>query len=380
MDDCRDPLVADLDGTLIKTDTLWEQIIWILLRQPWKIFIIVRWIVKGRAYLKFQMAQISELDPAKLPYNDEFLRYLKAEYASGRKIVLATAATMKVAHSIADYLGIFSSVLASNKTINLKGEKKGEALVEQFSSFAYAGNDKSDISVWKRSQEAIIVNAAENIYTPLPGQTLDLRFKKERKPWQPVLQAIRIKHWSKNLLVFIPLLLGSNAEFLTTMRALFVFILFSLLCSANYILNDLIDINHDRDHPQKKGRPLASGNLAIPDACMIAALLTMVAFTGAGLLSHTIFMLFGLYLMSTNVYSFLLKKFVILDVLSLASFYTMRLFIGAAAIQVGLSYWLCCFSIFWFFSLAMLKRVSDLRLLAYEGGAVQVGRGILPTT
>ena len=85
---------------------------------------------------------------------------------------------MKVAHSIADYLGIFSSVLASNKTINLKGEKKGEALVEQFSSFAYAGNDKSDISVWKRSQEAIIVNAAENIYTPLPGQTLDLRFKK----------------------------------------------------------------------------------------------------------------------------------------------------------------------------------------------------------
>jgi len=157
------PLAVDLDGTLIKTDVFYKTTLLFLKQYPFKAFLLLLWWLKSRAYLKKRLAESVYLDVTKLPYHQEFLKYLYREHKKGRKIILATAADKKIAHDIANHLGIFNKVLASDGFTNLKSYAKARKLVELYGQegFIYAGNARADLPVWAASKKAIIVAAPQ---------------------------------------------------------------------------------------------------------------------------------------------------------------------------------------------------------------------------
>jgi apolipoprotein N-acyltransferase len=159
------PLVVDLDGTLIRTDMMWESVSRLLRRNPLAIFQMFWWWTRGRARLKQELAGRVQIDPAALPYHEKFLAWLRSEKKSGRKIILATASDLKMARPVADHVGLFDEVLASDGRTNLRSENKLRALTEKFGErgFDYAGNSSADFAVWRGAREAVVVNASRRV-------------------------------------------------------------------------------------------------------------------------------------------------------------------------------------------------------------------------
>lgn len=161
----RVPLVVDLDGTLIKTDLLWESLAQWLRQNPFGVFPVLFWWAHGRAFLKRQLAKRVKLNPETLPFNENVLAWLREQKASGRKILLATASDLQMAKPVADYTGVFDDILASDGRTNLRGENKLRALVERFGErgFDYAGNSSVDLAVWRGAREAIVVSRSHSL-------------------------------------------------------------------------------------------------------------------------------------------------------------------------------------------------------------------------
>ena len=159
------PLVVDLDGTLLRTDMMWESLARLLRRNPFAIFQILFWWTRGRAKLKQKLAARVQIDPATLPCNEQFLKWLQAEKQSGRKLILATASDLKMAQPIADFTGLFDEVLASDGKTNLRSQNKLRALEKKFGErgFDYAGNSSADFAVWRGSRQAVVVNASRSV-------------------------------------------------------------------------------------------------------------------------------------------------------------------------------------------------------------------------
>src|SRR5277367_2528818 len=159
------PLVVDLDGTLIKTDLLWESLARLLRRNPFQIFQILFWWTRGRAFLKKQLVRHVKINPATLPYHEKFLAFLHEQKSAGRKLVLATASDLQMTLPVAKHVRIFDEVLASDGKTNLRSENKLKALTEKFGArgFDYAGNSSADFAVWRGSREAIVVNASQTV-------------------------------------------------------------------------------------------------------------------------------------------------------------------------------------------------------------------------
>lgn len=161
----KNPLVVDLDGTLILTDMMWESLAQLLRRNPFAIFQICFWLLGGRARLKQKLAARVQVDPATLPYHKEFLEWLRSEKKSGRKLILATASDIKMAQPIANHVAVFDEVLGSDGKTNLRSANKLRALTEKFGErgFDYAGNSTADFAVWRGSRQAVVVNASRSV-------------------------------------------------------------------------------------------------------------------------------------------------------------------------------------------------------------------------
>lgn len=155
------PLAVDLDGTLIRTDMLWESLKALLKRNPFALIAVLFWWAQGRAHLKQKLACRVQVDPATLPYHEEFLAWLKAEKQAGRKLILATASDQRMAEPVFRHVGIFDELMASDGKINLRGDNKRRALTAKFGErgYDYAGNSSVDLGVWPGARAAIIVNA-----------------------------------------------------------------------------------------------------------------------------------------------------------------------------------------------------------------------------
>jgi 4-hydroxybenzoate polyprenyltransferase len=197
----------------------------------------------------------------------------------------------------------------------------------------------------------------------VPGGDFEVR----RHPVVEGLRALRPHQWAKNLLVFVPLALtpGRVGEPALQLGALAAFVAFSLVASAGYLVNDLLDLEADRRHPEKCKRPFASGALGarIGVGLAIALVLGAVVLVAA-VLPGSFAGVLGTYLVLTLVYSAYLKRFLMLDVILLAGLYTLRLIGGAVAVTIGLTPWLLAFALFIFLSLAFAKRYSELHMLA----------------
>ncbi len=372
------PLCVDLDGTLIDTDLLMESALALVSRNPLQGFAVLKWLTGGKAQLKEEIAQRVTMDMSLLPYNEEFLGYLKQEHASGREIVLATATHRLLAEQVAAHLGIFSRVLATENGNNLSGERKRERLVEEFGEkqFDYAANDFVDLSVWSRARKVILVNPASGLEDKVREVAEVAQvFPARRSSLNDYIKALRPHQWAKNMLIFIPALAGhAIADIGTLTNTLIGLISFCLCASSVYVANDLSDLEADRSHAKKRYRPFASGALPIGHGLIMAPLLLAAGFLFAAFLPGWFFVILCGYLFTTVAYTLDIKRRVIVDVLVLAILYTFRLLAGSAATGIDLSTWLLAFSMFFFLSLALVKRYSELAAVSASGDQKARGR------
>jgi len=376
------PLAVDMDGTLVCGDTLWEACVKLVAHKPWFALLLPFWLLKGKAGFKQAVSHYVSLNPAGLAYHPGVIEYLQQQRQTGRTLWLVTAANHEIANDIAaHHHGLFEGVLASDAEHNLSGKRKASALIERFGEkkFVYAGNAHIDLNVWQHAAAAVVVNASNDLVSKAGDVTQIEHVINE--PTQHgllrrIARAIRLHQWTKNLLVFVPLILSHSWGRLDLgLTVLLAFIAFCCSASAIYIINDFVDLEADRQHQQKRFRPFASGTLPLYWGVGLAPLLLLVAFT----LAIHIDLLFTLsllaYIVLTLAYSFLLKPYALLDVLTLTSLYTLRIIGGAVAIHQSMSYWLLAFSMFIFLSLALSKRYSELHNLKQLGSGKQRARG-----
>jgi 4-hydroxybenzoate polyprenyltransferase/phosphoserine phosphatase len=375
----REPLCVDLDGTLLKTDVLYESFLLLLKERSFDILRAPFWLIRGKAFLKRALAERVMPDVASLPYREDLLAHLREERAQGRKLVLATASDSRVAQAVASHLGLFDEVLASDGITNLSGTRKLRALTQRFDAFGYAGDSRVDLPIWRRSSEAIVAGSSRRLAARVQRLVPVTRtFVRPPSRIKNIARAIRVHHWLKNILVFVPLLAAHRIfELPLLLRAIAAFVAFGMCASSGYLLNDMLDLESDRAHPVKRARPLAAGDFPLR-----AALWLMPMLLGAGLLlgatlSATVTELLLLHFAVTLLYSFRFKQSAILDVLFLAGLYTLRIFTGAAAVLVPVSPWLLALSMFLFLSLAFVKRATELQSLRQRGRTEIPGRGYL---
>ena len=372
------PLVVDLDGTLLRTDSLWESVILLARRRWYALGLIPVWLLRGKAYFKWRLAELVDLPVASLPYNEPFLTFLKAERARPRRLILATGANEKIAHAIAAHLGLFDHVLASDQTVNLSGSNKLAKIqaVLAGQSFDYAGNDRVDLSVWHRARRAILVNPTTSVLLHAPRLTqVERVFADEKCGIMSYLRALRLYQWPKNFLVFLPIL---TAHLVTEgpllVQAALAFLAWSLCASAVYVLNDLLDLATDRKHPKKRTRPFAAGIIPLAHGIALIPLLLVASFSLGLLLPQRFVVVLGLYFIITIAYSAFIKQVMFLDVVVIAGLYTLRVHGGAEAIGVTPTFWLLAFSMFLFLNLALVKRYADLVVLQAHGTLALAGR------
>ena len=192
------------------------------------------------------------------------------------------------------------------------------------------------------------------------------------------LVALRPQHWLKNLLVFVAILAVHRfLEPALLARTFVEFVAFCCFASSGYLVNDLCDLKADRQHPQKRLRPFASGRLPLAYALTAAPGLAVVGSVLAGMLSALSLAVVLLYFALTLGYSFTFKKVPLLDVMVLASLYTLRIVAGAAAISSWPSVWLLAFSTFLFISLAFIKRYAELTIMRATAGDQATARGYI---
>jgi len=374
------PLCVDLDGTLLKTDTLVESFLLLVKSQPLKIFKYLYWILKGKSYFKQNIADRIDLEIETLPYNKKFVDYLTDERRKGRPLILATASIQKIAFQTEAHFKLFDDVLASDTSHNLKGQSKLNALIKRFGDFGfdYAGNSRQDLTIWINARNAIIVNPSMGVKNGVKKLSNVAHIFDERpKKFKAVFNGIRARQWPKNILLFVPLIVSQ--KFLDT-RLLFdsviAFCCFCLCASSLYIINDLFDLTADRKHPTKCLRPFAAGDLSIISGVVIAIFLLSVAIIGTFFLPSSFLYFLGFYGICSFFYSITLKNLVIIDVLILSSLYTLRILAGGIATSIPISFWLLSFSMFIFFSLAILKRYAELLPMSDNGKIQKIaGRG-----
>ena len=391
------PLCVDLDGTLVKGDTLVDSVLVLARQHPAALLSIPGWLAEGKAAFKQHVAQTVTLDVSALPYNRPLLDYLLEQHAQGRPIFLATAADRSLADRIAQHYPIFAGVLASDGSHNLAGGNKLQAFRERFGDrFSYIGNARPDIPILTACLEPMVANPTASLMQGLRSANIvPARIFRDGQPaLRTWLKAIRLHQWAKNTLIFLPFLLahawaGPNAV-ASVAGILIAFFAFGLCASATYIVNDLLDIEADRRHHTKSRRPFAAGNLSAFSGIGVVALFLTISAALALALPHLVALLghppfepyrfaawLLLYAIATTAYSMALKRVVLVDVVVLAGLYTIRIFAGGAAGGVEVSQWLGGFSVFFFLSLAFIKRFAELENLRRRDKVPTNGRGYL---
>lgn len=376
-------IVTDLDGTLVHTDMLVENLFLFLRFHPFRVFQLIAWLLRGKAYFKRRLADGVLPDVARLPYNRALLNWLEEQRGKGARLVLATASDLRIAHRVAEHLQIFDDVLGT-KEVNLSSNGKRAVLVERYGEkgFEYVGNSTADLAVWKAASRIHVANPERNVLAAaLRIGPVDKVFDGRSSYVHALLKALRLHQWAKNLLLFVPLLASHRImEPSLLWSGAFAFIAFGVCASSVYLLNDLLDLQDDRQHRTKRHRPLAAGTLPILHALIsIPVLLAMAFGLSLALLPVRFSEVLLAYYALTLAYSLWLKRVVMLDVVTLAMLYAIRVVAGAVAMVLVPTFWILAFCLFIFLSLAFVKRYTELRDAREKGKKDKAaGRGYYP--
>jgi len=373
------PLVLDVDDALLRTDMLHETAVAYVKANPFRIFQLGAWLLRGKAVLKRKLSERIPLDVDHLPVNEDLISFAKAEHAKGRQVGLATAADLLLTRRLARRFDFISFVVASDGVTNVKGEEKARQLVARFpQGFAYAGDSTSDLKVWREASSVILAGASPAVAHAARalGKPVEAEFEWPSLGLKGWAKALRIHQWAKNALVFVPLVLSGLADQpMAILNGVIAFAAMSLMASGTYLLNDLSDLADDRKHWTKRNRPLASGTLRIRHGIPVATALIGVSFVAAAFLGMASLAMLTLYMATTLAYSFYLKRQPIVDAFTLAILFTLRLGIGITAVGATPSPWLLVFSMFLFTSLSFAKRQTEIQRSVAKGQTQISGRG-----
>jgi 4-hydroxybenzoate polyprenyltransferase len=367
------PLVVDLDYGVLNTNSLIESLFVLARARPLSLLRLPGWWIRGRAFLQQQLSSLAVPNVHSLPRHVELANFLREQKRLGRPIVLATSADEKLARGLSGDSGLFDRVLASDGTVCLSGIRKRDRLIAEFGvkGFDYVGHHGRDLPVWEAARFGMLVGPS-SLLRRQAAKVANIQkvFETQESHWQDYLRAMRPTHWVKNGLVFLPLAMSHQVLAIpVTMRIIIAFAAFNLCASGIYLLNDLLDLSDDREHPSKKERMLASGRIRIGNAIILMSLLLVGAFAIAVKLSLAFAGVLGLYAVLMVAYSMRLKGRPLIDVMVLSAGYCLRIAGGAVAVDIRHSAWLLTFSAFLFFSLALVKRYAELVLRGRCRGA-----------
>jgi 4-hydroxybenzoate polyprenyltransferase/phosphoserine phosphatase len=375
------PIVVDLDDTLVRTDTLWEQLVSIVFRRPGHLPHVVGALLRGRASLKRFVAETVTLDFQTLPYHEGVLAYLAKRKQVGSTVHLVTAADQSVADGVAGHLGLFDSATGSNGTTNLKGTNKARAIGQMFSGgYAYIGDCAADLPIWSRAREAVLVGGSPRLRRQLDSLGLSHidTIARPRPGLAAWLKALRVHQWSKNVIVLVPLLLSQQFRDPAMLaRGFWGLMLFCAVASATYLLNDLRDLAADRVHRSKRYRPLAAGTIPIRSAVTVALGLMLGGLAAAFALDSRFGWITFAYAAISLLYTCRLKAEPLIDVLTIGGLFTIRVLAGMILFATPISLWLSTFTFVLFTSLALAKRTAELARDHHDGRSSVVGRGYL---
>ncbi|WP_417482289.1 UbiA family prenyltransferase [Maricaulis sp.] len=372
------PLAVDLDETLLLVDTSVEAIVDAALHRPLDFLLALPTLAKGRPAFKQAMFDIAELDVEALPERADLVEYLWQQHSAGRVIILVTATTQPVAEAVAARFGnLFSAVYGTRDGVNLKGENKAAFLTRTCpGGFVYVGDSRADLKVWARASGMAFAGASNDVVRAAQrnGQPVEAVFANKPRGIGAWIEALRIGQWVKNVLIFVPVLLsGLYLVPEAWVQSVLGFLLLGIAASGTYLINDLVDLPADRRHRTKRARPFAAGRLNPALGLVVAPALILTALLCSFLLAPLFSIALLVYLTGSLVYSFGLKRVVMLDTVTIASLFTLRIALGAFAVGAALSEWLMVFSVFFFLSLALAKRHAEI-LHARPGERVR-GRG-----
>lgn len=358
------PLVVDLDGTLLRSDTLVESLLSAARTHPLSLLGIPLWLAQGRARLKQALAERATLDVRTLPLDPELLEHLRVAKRQGRRLILASGADEKIARAIADETGLFDAVMASDGVVNLTASHKRERLVAELGErgFDYVGNSTRDLPIWACARRGLLMAPSPRLTVRAQRVTkVERIFSGQHPGIATYLSAMRWRHWLKNVLLLVPLLVTHRLYDPPLLaNALIGALCFSLTASGVYLLNDLLDLHADRLHPYKKARALASGQMPLMHALALWPGLWLSAAAVALSLPPAFFAALSLYGALMLAYSMRLKNMAIVDTLVLAVGYSLRILAGGLAVGLDVSPWLLVCSTAMFFGLALLKRYAEL--------------------
>ncbi len=356
-------IIVDLDNTFIKTDLLYEAFVQLIKFRFWLVFLMPIWLIRGKLYFKKKIFEGYSLREDLLPYNYDVINYIKDKWNSGHKIYLYSASPEEFVKKIANKFEFFSGFRGSTN-INLKSINKLKAIIEDFGeNFDYIGDSLDDIVIWNKAINKIAVNPNKKIFKFLSKDKFEKIFTYGNN-LKSLIKLIRVHQWSKNFLVFTPYIIrGDFSDISLLINFIIIFFCISLISSGTYIINDLFDLNSDRLHPSKKNRPLANGDTKIIYAIYLAPILIISGLLISYNLSINAFLSLISYIIITLSYSLYFKKLAILDVILIAGLFTLRVIAGSLLIEEPISHWLLAFTFTIFFSLAISKRVSDIKLI-----------------
>lgn len=359
----RRPLVVDVDGTLTRSDLLWEGLLNMALRHPMKLLGLVGAVRQGKCALKEIVARYGSPTVEMVPLEPEVLGLIGLARSDGRPVLLVSGACEAQVRALAARVQATAGY-GSKSGINLTGAAKLRAIQVLSPEFDYVGNGLADLPLWAAAGSAYAVNIG-----PLTGwlarrRRPDLiRLPSSRNRWGAWIRALRPHQWAKNVLLLLPPLAAHLPwTSVTLVQAVVGLLSWSLVASGGYLLNDLLDLSSDRQHETKRRRPFAAGELSVPAGLASLMVLWATGLFVAQALSPSFGMMLASYLVLSVSYSVSLKRRPILDVLTLAVLYTTRVVGGAVLFMVPLSRWFLAFSVFLFLSLAVLKRVIELQL------------------
>jgi 4-hydroxybenzoate polyprenyltransferase/phosphoserine phosphatase len=378
LNEAEPPLVVDVDGTLIKTDLLQEATLQFVARHPAEVFRLVPWLASGKATLKARLAD--RIDPRVdlIPLHEETVDRIRAAQADGRRVFLASASDRRYVETLAARIGGIAGVFATSGTVNLSGANKAAELEAAFGhgGFDYIGDSPVDFPVWRSARRVLVVAHsaafAKRVLRAFPDAEILAETKASPRAY---IKTLRVHQWAKNALLFLPAIASHRFDLEAIGAALLAFFCFSFAASSAYIVNDLLDLPGDRDHPTKHRRPFAAGNVPVVGGIVLGLTLMLAAALGSLLLPPRFIAVLAAYVVTTLAYSFVLKRRLLIDVITLGGLYTLRVFAGLAALQLADSPWLLMFSLFLFLSLAVVKRCSELVARANAGKTDTLGRG-----
>ena len=372
------PLIVDVDGTLIKTDLLYEAALQMIATQPFQAWRMLVWLAKGKAALKVALANRGDPGMANMPLREEVIAVIEAAQNAKRPVYLASASDRRYVERLAARVGGVEGVFATDATVNLSGAAKAQRLVAEFGAgrFDYIGNSDVDFPVWRQARKVLALTHDQALEARLLKAFPDAEIVAwTRLRAKDYFKALRPHQWIKNVLVFLPMIAGHQFDAPTVVASTMAFACFCMAASSAYLINDLLDLPGDRDHPRKRLRPFAAGTIPLSHGILAAGLLIVISFALAVTLPQRFVAILAVYYGTTLAYSFLLKRKVMIDVVVLGGLYTLRVLGGVSACGAAVSLWLLMFSLFLFLSLAIVKRCSELMARIAGGKTAVSGRG-----